>query len=61
MLRFPVFRYSVTRLQAKESSEDTLASWERLIDNAHLFGVDLITGFTGRLDGWAYRRIDSSI
>ena len=28
---------------------DTLASWERLIDNAHLFGTDLVTGFTGRL------------
>lgn len=39
-------------------SQDTLASWERLIDNAHLFGVDLVTGFTGRLtDG----PIDESI
>lgn len=28
---------------------DALASWERLIDHAHLFGTDLVTGFTGRL------------
>ena len=28
---------------------DTLASWERLIDHAHLFGTDLVSGFTGRL------------
>lgn len=28
---------------------DTLASWERLIDNARHFGTDLVTGFTGRL------------
>ncbi|MFY9177320.1 MAG: sugar phosphate isomerase/epimerase [Caldicoprobacterales bacterium] len=28
---------------------DTLASWERLIDHAHLFGTDLVTGFTGRI------------
>lgn len=31
------------------NNTDTLASWERLIDHAHLFGVDLVTGFTGRL------------
>ncbi len=31
------------------NNKDTLASWERLIDHAHLFGVDLVTGFTGRL------------
>ncbi len=30
-------------------NKDTLASWQRLIDHAHLFGVDLITGFTGRI------------
>lgn len=28
---------------------DTVASWERLIDHAELFGTDLVTGFTGRL------------
>ena len=30
---------------------DTLDSWRRLIDNAHHFGTDLVTGFTGRLPG----------
>ncbi len=30
---------------------DTRASWERLIDHAHLFGTDLVGGFTGRLPG----------
>lgn len=39
-------------------SADTLASWERLIDHAHLFGTDLVTGFTGRLTD---RPIDESI
>ena len=28
---------------------DTLASWERLIDHAELFGTNLIAGFTGRM------------
>lgn len=37
---------------------DTLASWERLIDNAHLFGTDIVSGFTGRLTG---ESIDASI
>lgn len=32
-------------------SADTLASWERLIDHAHLFGTDIVSGFTGRLTG----------
>ena len=31
------------------SNADTLASWERLIDAASLFGCDLVTGFTGRI------------
>lgn len=30
-------------------NKDTLAGWERLIDAAHLFGTDLVTGFTGRI------------
>ncbi|MDI9497147.1 MAG: sugar phosphate isomerase/epimerase [Bacillota bacterium] len=30
-------------------NSDTLASWERLIDAAEVFGTDLVTGFTGRL------------
>lgn len=37
---------------------DTLASWERLIDHAHLFGTDIVAGFTGRLTG---QSIDASI
>ncbi|NMO95035.1 sugar phosphate isomerase/epimerase family protein [Paenibacillus lemnae] len=32
-------------------SADTLASWERAIDHAHLFGADIVSGFTGRLPG----------
>ncbi|MBU9721708.1 MULTISPECIES: sugar phosphate isomerase/epimerase family protein [Bacillaceae] len=28
---------------------DTLASWERLIDHAHLFETDIVSGFTGRI------------
>lgn len=30
-------------------NHDTLASWERLIDHAHLFGTDIVSGFTGRI------------
>ena len=30
---------------------ETLKGWEQLIDAAHLFGTDLVTGFTGRLRG----------
>lgn len=37
---------------------DTLASWERLIDHAHLFGTNIVAGFTGRLTG---QSIDASI
>ena len=28
---------------------DTLASWERAIDNAEAFGASMVTGFTGRI------------
>lgn len=37
---------------------DTLASWERLIDHAHLFGTDIVSGFTGRIPD---RPIEESI
>ena len=37
---------------------DSLASWERLIDHAPLFGTDLVTGFTGRIPD---QSIDQSI
>jgi sugar phosphate isomerase/epimerase len=35
----------------EEGPEDiqTLKSWEKLIDNAHLFGTDIVAGFTGRI------------
>ncbi|MDQ0900491.1 MULTISPECIES: sugar phosphate isomerase/epimerase [unclassified Paenibacillus] len=39
-------------------NKDTLASWERLIDHAHLFGTDIVNGFTGRIPD---RPIDESI
>lgn len=45
-------------LEATPIDLETLRGWERLIDNAHLFGVDLVTGFTGRLRG---QRIDASL
>jgi sugar phosphate isomerase/epimerase len=37
---------------------ETLRGWETLIDNAHLFGADMVTGFTGRLRN---QPIDKSI
>lgn len=45
-------------LTGEGDNADSLASWERLIDNAHLFGTDLVTGFTGRITN---RPIDESI
>jgi len=30
-------------------SEETRQGWEALIDNAHLFGTDIVGGFTGRV------------
>lgn len=38
-------------LTGEGDNADTLASWERLIDHAHEFGTDLVTGFTGRMPG----------
>lgn len=40
------------------NNADTLASWERLIDAAELFGTNMVNGFTGRL---VDRPIDESI
>jgi sugar phosphate isomerase/epimerase len=31
--------------------DETRRGWETLIDNAHLFGTDVVAGFTGRLRG----------
>jgi sugar phosphate isomerase/epimerase len=38
-------------LENGELDQQTLRGWETLIDSAHLFGTDLITGFTGRVRG----------
>ena len=38
-------------LEDGELDRATLAGWESLIDNARLFGADLVGGFTGRLRG----------
>jgi len=38
-------------LEDEDLDRRTREGWETLIDNAHLFGTDLITGFTGRLRG----------
>jgi len=38
-------------LETRPIDEETRLSWETLIDNAHLFGADIVTGFTGRLRG----------
>jgi sugar phosphate isomerase/epimerase len=38
-------------LEGQPLDRETLAGWETLIDNAHLFGTDIVAGFTGRLRG----------
>jgi sugar phosphate isomerase/epimerase len=38
-------------LEDRELDRATLAGWETLIEHAHLFGTDTITGFTGRVRG----------
>ncbi|HEY3329792.1 MAG TPA: sugar phosphate isomerase/epimerase [Capsulimonadaceae bacterium] len=38
-------------LEGTEKDLETLQGWELLIDNAHLFGADIVAGFTGRLRG----------
>jgi sugar phosphate isomerase/epimerase len=38
-------------LETGDIDRQTLAGWETLIDLAHLFGTNTITGFTGRLRG----------
>lgn len=45
-------------LTGEGDNSDTLASWERLIDHAHLFGATIVSGFTGRLTD---RPIEESI
>jgi sugar phosphate isomerase/epimerase len=36
-------------LQDTEKGADAIRSWEKLIDAAHLFDTDLVTGFSGRV------------
>jgi sugar phosphate isomerase/epimerase len=38
-------------LEGGDKDVETLAAWETIIDNAHLFGADTVSGFTGRLRG----------
>jgi sugar phosphate isomerase/epimerase len=38
-------------LETQPLDLETVKSWEKLIDSAHLFGTDIVTGFTGRLRG----------
>lgn len=45
-------------LETGEEDVASLRGWEALIDHAHLFGTDLVCGFTGRLRG---KSIDESI
>ena len=40
-------------LEQGEADLKTVEGWKRLIDKAHLFGTDLVCGFTGRLRGKA--------
>ena len=45
-------------LESEPGDKATLKAWRQCIDNAHLFGCDIVGGFTGRLRG---KRIDESI
>ena len=45
-------------LEEQPGDKETLEGWQRCIDNAHLFGCDIVAGFTGRVRG---KRIDESI
>ena len=45
-------------LETDEKDLETVKGWEVLIDNAHLFGCDVVAGFAGRLRG---QSIDDSL
>ena len=45
-------------LETGDVDKQTANGWKVLIDNAHLFGADIVTGFSGRLRG---KPIDQSI
>lgn len=38
-------------LENEPEDLETVKGWQLLIDNAHLFGTDIVAGFTGRLRG----------
>lgn len=38
-------------LESTPGDVEALEAWQALIDNAHLFGTDIVAGFTGRLRG----------
>ena len=38
-------------LEDGDKDREVLAAWEKIIDNAHLFGTDTVSGFTGRVRG----------
>lgn len=38
-------------LEDSEVDRETASTWATVIDNAHLFGTDVVAGFTGRLRG----------
>ncbi len=38
-------------LEDGDNDRETLAAWETIIDNAHLFGANTVSGFTGRIRG----------
>lgn len=38
-------------LESGPNDKSTLRAWEEAIDNAHLFGADIVGGFTGRMRG----------
>ena len=38
-------------LEGGDQDRDVLAAWETVIDNAHLFGTNIVSGFTGRIRG----------
>ena len=38
-------------LEGETLDRETLAGWEAAIDHAHLFGTDIVSGFTGRVRG----------
>ena len=38
-------------LDGSKEAEETIESFARAIDNAHHFGTDIVTGFTGRVPG----------